>query len=102
MKVLPDRPDTMTWLSPEEKRLAVRRMNRGGKKERAHTLNTKHLWRAAKDIKIYIYGIIYFAANAQASSLNGFLPTIVSGLGYTGANAQLFSEVISTTGCHPL
>ncbi|EJU00031.1 MFS general substrate transporter [Dacryopinax primogenitus] len=91
MKVLPDRPDTMTWLSPEEKRLAVRRMNRGGKKERAHTLNMRHVWRAARDIKIYMYGIIYFGANAQAASLNGFLPTIVSDMGYDGANAQIFT-----------
>ncbi|KZT57877.1 MFS general substrate transporter [Calocera cornea HHB12733] len=91
MKVLPDRPDTMTWLSPEEKRLAVKRMNRGGKKERAHTLNLRHVWRAAKDIKVYIYGIIYFGANAQAASLNGFLPTIVQNMGYAGANAQLFT-----------
>ncbi|KZT53028.1 MFS general substrate transporter [Calocera cornea HHB12733] len=89
--ILPDRPETTKYLTEEERALAIVRMNRGGSKETAGTINTSHLWMAARDWKIYLYGVIYFGVNVALSALGAFLPTIISDLGYTAARAQLFT-----------
>ncbi|KZO95487.1 MFS general substrate transporter [Calocera viscosa TUFC12733] len=91
IKILPDRPDTATWLNEDERQLAVMRMSRGGLKEKPRTINMRHVWAAIWDWKIYVYGASYFGANVAASALAAFLPTIISDLGYEGAQAQLFS-----------
>ncbi|KZT52862.1 MFS general substrate transporter [Calocera cornea HHB12733] len=91
IKILPDRPDTATWLNEDERQLAVMRMSRGGLKEKPRTINMRHVWMAIRDWKIYVYGIVYFGANTAASALAAFLPTIISDLGYQGAQAQIFT-----------
>ncbi|EJU04331.1 MFS general substrate transporter [Dacryopinax primogenitus] len=91
IKILPDRPDTATWLNEDERQLAVMRMSRGGLKEKPRTINARHIWLAVRDWKIYVYGVVYFGAASAASALAAFLPTIVQDFGYVGAQAQLFS-----------
>ncbi|GAA5900441.1 hypothetical protein JCM6882_001247 [Rhodosporidiobolus microsporus] len=88
---LPSRPDKSRYLKGDERALACTRLN-------ADSLGEPHTgidWRAARyallDPKTYILSLMYSAMNLGLSSVSGFLPTIVKGLGYTAADAQLFS-----------
>ncbi|CAF0847494.1 unnamed protein product [Adineta steineri] len=90
--LLPNRPETSKYLTEEERTLAVTRLatsQSGG----AHTKNFQ--WsgfrRAVTDYKIYVCAVIYLGINLSLASLSGFLPTIISSLGYSNAQAQLYS-----------
>lgn len=86
----PDFPDTVKWLSEEERAIAVGRL-----KGVASTQSARVTWAEAKatlqDWRLYGHyiGCICFAI--PLSSLTLFLPTIVAGLGYSGLSAQLFT-----------
>ncbi|EUC55188.1 MFS transporter [Rhizoctonia solani AG-3 Rhs1AP] len=86
----PDFPETVVWLSEEERTLAIGRL-RG----LASTQGSRFTWAEAKltlkDWRLYGYYIGYVCTAIPLSSLSLFLPTLVSGLGYTGLQAQLFT-----------
>jgi MFS family permease len=89
---LPSRPESSKYLSAEERALATARLNpsqSGG----AHT--KKFQWsgfrRAFMDYKIYCCIVIYLGVNLTLSSISSFLPTIIASLGYSNADAQLYS-----------
>ncbi|GAB1520919.1 hypothetical protein RhiTH_004008 [Rhizoctonia solani] len=86
----PDFPETVTWLSEEERALAVGRL-----KGLASTQGSHFTWAEAKetlkDWRLYGHYIGYLCTAIPLSSLSLFLPTIVSGLGYSGLEAQLFT-----------
>ncbi|KAF8604001.1 MFS general substrate transporter [Ceratobasidium sp. AG-I] len=88
---LPDRPDVTKWLHGVEKDLAIERMNRGGVKEEAGTVNKAHVLAALKDWRVYAAGIIYFGLNIALASISVFLPTIIKSFGFTAARAQLLT-----------
>ena len=89
---LPNRPETSKYLSDEERALATSRLSHG-QSDSAHT--TKFQWsgfrRAITDYKIYCCAVIYLGVNLTLSSISGFLPTIITSLGYSNADAQLYS-----------
>ncbi|KAF8713221.1 Major Facilitator Superfamily, partial [Rhizoctonia solani] len=86
----PDFPETVAWLSEEERALAVGRL-----KGLASTQGSHFTWAEAKetlkDWRLYGHYIGYLCTAIPLSSLSLFLPTIVSGLGYSGLEAQLFT-----------
>ncbi|GAA6005448.1 hypothetical protein JCM10207_002985 [Rhodosporidiobolus poonsookiae] len=88
---LPSRPDKSRYLKGDERTLAITRLN-------ADSLGEEHAgidWKAVRytlcDWKIYVISIAYSAMNLTLGSVSGFLPTIVKGLGYSNADAQLYS-----------
>jgi len=89
---LPNRPETSKYLTEEERIVITKRLgtsHSGG----IHT--KKFQWsgfrRAITDYKIYMCGVIYLGANLTLASNSGFLPTIIKSLGYSDANAQLYT-----------
>ncbi|TCD70385.1 hypothetical protein EIP91_003739 [Steccherinum ochraceum] len=86
----PDYPETETWLSPEERELAIQRIK--GVASLGHAEIT---WKEAKatlvDWRLYLHYLVYISISVPFSSISLFSPTIVSGLGYTGLQAQLFT-----------
>ncbi|KAH7336758.1 MFS transporter [Rhizoctonia solani] len=86
----PDFPETGTWLSGEERALAVGRLRGLGS-----TQSSRFTWAEAKatlkDWRLYGHYAGYICTTVPLSSLSLFLPTIVSGLGYSGLQAQLFT-----------
>ncbi|CAE6351377.1 unnamed protein product [Rhizoctonia solani] len=86
----PDFPETAAWLSEEERALVVGRLN-----GLASTQSSRFTWAEAKatlkDWRLYGHYIGYLCTAIPLSSLSLFLPTIVSGLGYSGLEAQLFT-----------
>ncbi|KAI0702372.1 MFS transporter [Cerioporus squamosus] len=86
----PDYPETVSWLSPAERELAVERLK--GVASLGHQRIT---WAEAKttlrDYRLYVHYLIYITISVPFSSMSLFSPTIVSGLGYEGLDAQLFT-----------
>jgi MFS family permease len=89
---LPNRPENSKYLTDEERVLATSRLATSHS-DGAHT--RKFQWsgfrRAITDYKIYLCGIIYLGVNLTLASISGFLPTIVKSLGYSNADAQLYT-----------
>ncbi|KAL2796475.1 major facilitator superfamily domain-containing protein [Aspergillus keveii] len=89
--ILPDYPETASWLSEAEKALAARRLELEGSKGAAKAMT----WEDAKEVlfdwRLYAHYLVYFGISAPFSSLSLFTPAITSGLGYTSLNAQLMT-----------
>ena len=86
----PDYPETVSWLSVEERALAVGRLK--GVASLGHQRIT---WADAKatlvDYRLYVHYLTYITISVPFSSMSLFSPTIVAGLGYHGLDAQLFT-----------
>ncbi|KAH7928055.1 MFS general substrate transporter [Leucogyrophana mollusca] len=89
--ILPDRPESTTFLTPAERKLAMERMNRGTSGDVGRVINRKHVVAAFLDWRIYVAGVIYFGLNSALASISAFLPTIIATMGYTNALAQLMT-----------
>lgn len=86
----PDFPETSRWLSAEERALATERI-----KGVASLGHEKLTWAEAKatlmDWRLYLHHALCISFAVPFSSISLFTPTIVSGLGYEGLTAQLFT-----------
>ncbi|PQE28384.1 Major facilitator superfamily domain general substrate transporter protein [Rutstroemia sp. NJR-2017a BBW] len=92
--LLPDYPETVKWLSTEEKELATSRLASEGSKGHDQGLT----WREAKETLCewrlyahYAFVKIYFGISTPFSSLSLFTPSITAGLGYKNLEAQLMT-----------
>ncbi|KAJ7778849.1 major facilitator superfamily domain-containing protein [Mycena maculata] len=88
---LPSRPQTSRYISEEQRTLALTRLNRKNLGEGHTGIDYRAVKRAFMDWKTYSVAIIYSCMNLGLGSVGGFLPTIIKGLGYTNAKAQLFT-----------
>lgn len=83
MFILPDFPATSHWLSPQERALAIRRMEEdvGVGDEEQTEGGRSGFWQAVTDIKVWW---LAFALTAQvvALSFNAYFPTLSATLGY--------------------
>nr|A0A089FNE5.1 RecName: Full=MFS transporter prlL; AltName: Full=Pyrrolocin biosynthesis protein L [fungal sp. NRRL 50135]AIP87508.1 putative MFS transporter [fungal sp. NRRL 50135] len=88
---LPDYPETVNWLSDEERELALRRLRVEGSKG----LHQSDWWKDAKSTlvewRLWAHYLIYFGISTPFSSLSLFTPSITAGLGYDGLQAQLMT-----------
>jgi hypothetical protein len=79
-------PEHCTFLSLEEKRLLLAKLESDG----ANIANDKlNLIDALRDWKIWVAAVAYMGAEEISSSVVSFQPTILNGLGYTASAAQL-------------
>lgn len=92
--ILPDFPRTTTWLSEEEKQLAIWRLDEDigqddwvGRKEQSFLEGIKL---AAADIKMWILMVMMFCIVGSASVTN-FFPTVVATLGYSNITSLLLT-----------
>ncbi|KAJ7225131.1 major facilitator superfamily domain-containing protein [Mycena haematopus] len=88
---LPSRPQTSKYLTEDERTLALTRLNRKNLGEGHTGVDWAAVRRALLDWKTYVVSVIYSCMNLGLGSVSGFLPTIIKGLGYTNANAQLYT-----------
>ncbi|KAI1359146.1 MFS general substrate transporter [Xylaria arbuscula] len=89
--LLPDYPETATWLSESERDLATQRLLVDGSKGSASSLTWAEAKETLMDWRLYGHYAIYFAVSLPFSSLSLFTPSIVAGLGYKDLHAQLFT-----------
>lgn len=89
---LPKRPETTKYLTEEERSLAIARLATSHSSgEHTKKFQWSGFRRAITDYKIYMCSVIYLGINLTLASVSGFLPTIITSLGYSNANAQLYT-----------
>jgi len=81
---LPDRPLKNSRFSGKDQEIAEARYHSESYDE-AGDMQKKHFVQALADWRVYAQAAIYLPTAAMLSSISGFLPTIVSNLGYTKA-----------------
>ncbi|KAF3065951.1 hypothetical protein GL218_09267 [Daldinia childiae] len=98
--ILPNGVGSAKFLSPEERQFAVGRLNAasqgdGGNREREAT--EKFTWsevgRGVFSLQTWFTAAAYFGILSGLYSFGLFLPTIITGLGYTADEAQLWSVI---------
>ncbi|WRT68192.1 uncharacterized protein IL334_005167 [Kwoniella shivajii] len=88
---LPGRPDRSSFLTEAERELEFLRLRSQNLDEADNGIDWNGVKRAFTDWKSYVITFIYSCMQLTLSSLSGFFPTIVASLGYTNANAQLYT-----------
>ncbi|KZV76510.1 MFS general substrate transporter [Peniophora sp. CONT] len=89
--LLPNRPESTSFFNEEERKIALARRNRGTSGDNGYGIQRRHVVSAFCDWRIYVGGVIYFAANAALASISAFLPTILTTLNFTDARANLMT-----------
>lgn len=87
---LPDYPETVKWLSADEREQTIHRLRLEGSKGHA-TVSWEDAKATLTDWRLYIHYAVYFGISVPFSSLSLFTPTITAGLGYAGLKAQLMT-----------
>lgn len=94
--MLPDSTDNAKFLTEEEKAVARARALRATGHEETGTSKGHDLghidwgdaFGAFKTPQVWVQALMYFSCNVAFSSLPVFLPTILTGMGFTNVNAQ--------------
>ncbi|KAI3341990.1 major facilitator superfamily domain-containing protein [Ustulina deusta] len=107
--VIPDSPETASYLSPRERKIARRRLRHEGAQQHGHGrsssssglqtrpssstsgLKAKDVLAAFKDPKAWLTAFMFFLANMAYSTLPAFLPTILQEMGHTELQAEALS-----------
>ena len=89
--LLPDYPETATWLSEPERALAARRLLHEGSKGDQPSMTWADAKATLTDWRLYAHYVLYFAISPGFASLSLFSPSIVAGLGYKDLQAQLMT-----------
>ena len=100
--ILPDFPHNTRWLTPQERALAVRRMEEDvGVGDEAETeTSTSGFWLAITDLKVWWLAIT-LTSQVVALSFHAFFPTLTATLGYSptislilGAPPFIFAGIV--------
>ncbi|KAK7023646.1 hypothetical protein VNI00_016608 [Paramarasmius palmivorus] len=94
--ILVDSPARSTgWMTPDEiKYMQLRKIQEnGGHKidSKGHDFSWKVLWSVLTDWQIYLLGLVYCSSTVPNYALKFSMPTIIKGMGFTSANAQLMT-----------
>ncbi|KAG6001239.1 hypothetical protein E4U43_001375 [Claviceps pusilla] len=89
--LLPDYPETASWLSDKEKRLAAERLAEQGSRGDGKSLTWAEAKSTLLEWRLWAHYLIYFGISAPFSSLSLFTPSITAGLGYENLLAQLMT-----------
>ncbi|PVF99566.1 MFS general substrate transporter [Serendipita vermifera] len=88
---LPSLPAKSRYLTEEERILELKRLNLDSLNEADDGIDWNGVKRTLKDPKAWITALLYSCMNLTLGSVSGFLPTIVKSLGYSNADAQLYT-----------
>uniref|UniRef100_D8QED4 Major facilitator superfamily (MFS) profile domain-containing protein n=1 Tax=Schizophyllum commune (strain H4-8 / FGSC 9210) TaxID=578458 RepID=D8QED4_SCHCM len=95
--LLPNRPESTSFLNERERKIAIERMNRESTLLKQICFGTDgmdipaHVLMGLKDWRVYAGGVIFFAMNCSLASITAFLPTFIKSWGYSNATAQLLT-----------
>jgi MFS family permease len=96
-------PDSVTWLTEEEKRYIKLKLaydgNRAGMGTQEEGSKRKYTKDAFKEWQIYLSVVMYLGISVATYGLVFGLPTIVANLGYTARAAQLMTVPPYITAC---
>jgi hypothetical protein len=77
-------PKTAKFLTEDERARVISRLRRD-MDDLEDKFEWKYVFQAFKNFKMYIMVVIYLGANCSTYAIAFFLPTIISGLGYSAA-----------------
>ncbi|GLA65938.1 hypothetical protein AtubIFM54640_008138 [Aspergillus tubingensis] len=84
-------PSTAEFLTPEERQFIQFRLKNDNDSTRDEQFTWSAVFDAFKDIKVWLYGLAFHTMSLPLYTLSLFMPTIISALGYTSAQAQLLT-----------
>lgn len=96
--VLADSPKTATFLSEDEAKEVQARLAHDNEDLAAH-YDTKFMWHAFLDWKIWMQCIAYLGILAPLYSFSLFLPSIITAMGFSAATSQLLTVPPYVLGC---
>lgn len=101
--MLPDSPETASFLTEEEKAFIIRRLQQdagtaAGKVQTNEGYKWSSLKAALTDWKIYVFVLIFWGNSVCNVGFLFTVPTIILELGYSAANAQLLTVPIFVVG----
>ncbi|KAI1608295.1 major facilitator superfamily domain-containing protein [Exophiala viscosa] len=94
--VLPDSPETARFLTKEEKefiinRLALETGSGHGRVTNSDRIQFKYVKAAFKEWKIFAAVVMFWANTIGVYGFTATVPSVIEGLGYSSANAQLMT-----------
>ncbi|KAF1349207.1 MFS general substrate transporter [Lizonia empirigonia] len=95
-KILPDSPETAKFLTQPERDLLVRRLQDDsgsgqGKATNNDKMGKQHIVAGLSDWKIWAGVVIFWGNTVGVYGFTATVPTVINGLGYSSANAQLLT-----------
>ncbi|KAF9467417.1 major facilitator superfamily domain-containing protein [Collybia nuda] len=93
-----DYPETAKFLTSTERDIVCRMLKEDNLGLATH-YDRKFVWQAMTDYNTYVHMAIYIGLVIPLYAIALFAPSIVKGLGYTAANAQLLTVPIFVAGC---
>ncbi|OJZ88567.1 hypothetical protein ASPFODRAFT_129777 [Aspergillus luchuensis CBS 106.47] len=84
-------PSTAEFLTPEERQFIQFRLKNDNDSTRDEQFTWSAVFDAFRDIKVWLYGLAFHTMSLPLYTLSLFMPTIISALGYTSAQAQLLT-----------
>ncbi|KAL3961126.1 hypothetical protein ACCO45_006243 [Purpureocillium lilacinum] len=93
---LPDGPATAKFLTQEEKRFIITRLETEtgsgeGRTTNSDKLTVRQVMEALKEWRIYVAVVIYWGNTVAVYAFSVTIPTVIRDLGYSAANAQLMT-----------
>ncbi|KAH8705207.1 putative pantothenate transporter [Talaromyces proteolyticus] len=89
--ILPPVPEKLRWgFSQAEKDMALRRSREAFNSENASVV-PHQLLALLKDLKMYLYILLYSCTNVNLAAVAGFLPIIINSLGYSSVRSQVLT-----------
>lgn len=82
---------SLYFLTKEEQHLAISRIEADRSDVHAEPFSLGKVLRHAGDVKVYMFGILFFLLNLVSTSLAYFLPIILSGMGFGESDSILLS-----------
>ncbi|CAE6442089.1 unnamed protein product [Rhizoctonia solani] len=91
--VLPDNPDTASWLTPTEKAyIRARKLRQQGETADAQKFHWSDVRKCFTDPKVYAFAAAQFGCDTMLYGFSTFLPTIISQLGrWNATETQLLT-----------
>lgn len=87
-----DFPDEATFLSDDDRRRVLRRLKEDQQSSAQHEdFKMEYFWASVLDWKTWAFATIYMGCDGALYAFSLFLPTIISGLGYSSIRANLLS-----------
>ncbi|KAF2267142.1 MFS general substrate transporter [Lojkania enalia] len=95
-KILPDSPETASFLTQEERDFLVNRLaeetgSGHGKVTNQDKIQTHHIKAGLSDWKVWAAVPIFWGNTVGVYGFTATVPTVIRGLGYSAANAQLLT-----------
>ncbi|KZT70959.1 MFS general substrate transporter [Daedalea quercina L-15889] len=84
-------PDTVSFLSPEERTLLHDRLRDDNDALSGETFQWHYAKKTFEDAAVWLYCLCFVGCSLPLYTLSLFLPTIIADLGYTAAEAQLLT-----------